>query len=291
MDAPLAFINYRRQDSAAAARWLRASIAQAFGPTSAFMDRDELRVGVEWEKELEAALARATALVVVIGPHWLTIADENGRRRIDDPKDWVHREIKAGLKRKCRIIPLLLADTAMPKPEALPRALRKLAGHQAFWLRDDSWWDDLARLMRGLDGASFNRTTQDPIHYPSPRIRIREMSTSEIQSLVKKFPRWKLAQTGRPGEEPLSRTELSGRFEFPSFEKAMSFMQEAAEHISVSQHHPRWKNIWKTTTVWLSTWDIGHKPSQLDTELAKTLERIAKRHEAIDQPKRRTGRG
>lgn len=44
--------------------------------------------------------------------------------------------------------------------------------------------------------------------------------------------------------------------------------------LATFQHHPRWENIWRTVVIWLSTWDIGHKPSQLDLDLAREVERI-----------------
>jgi pterin-4a-carbinolamine dehydratase len=43
-------------------------------------------------------------------------------------------------------------------------------------------------------------------------------------------------------------------------------------------HHPRWENIWRTVTVWLSTWDIGHKVSRLDLELAQYFEALWARY-------------
>jgi pterin-4a-carbinolamine dehydratase len=75
-----------------------------------------------------------------------------------------------------------------------------------------------------------------------------------------------------PGHEPLKRIELKRAYEFRSFEEAIRFMAETAQHVSSIQHHPRWENVWRTVTVWLSTWDIGHRPSVLDIELARYLE-------------------
>ena len=63
-------------------------------------------------------------------------------------------------------------------------------------------------------------------------------------------------------------------YEFARFEDAIDFMAEAAKHISVVQHHPRWENTWRTVRVWLTTWDIGHKPSQYDLDLAEYLDNL-----------------
>ena len=53
-------------------------------------------------------------------------------------------------------------------------------------------------------------------------------------------------------------------------------MSVAARHISTVEHHPRWENIWRTVTVWLTTWDIGSQPSVLDIELAGYLDQLFK---------------
>jgi pterin-4a-carbinolamine dehydratase len=60
----------------------------------------------------------------------------------------------------------------------------------------------------------------------------------------------------------------------------MNFMHVASKHISEVQHHPRWENVWRTVVVWLSTWDIGHKPSRLDIELAQFLENLRRGYPA-----------
>ena len=63
-------------------------------------------------------------------------------------------------------------------------------------------------------------------------------------------------------------------FEFASFEDAIAFMGGAARRISEMDHHPRWENIWRTVSVWLTTWDIGQKPTELDLQLARYLEEL-----------------
>jgi pterin-4a-carbinolamine dehydratase len=56
-------------------------------------------------------------------------------------------------------------------------------------------------------------------------------------------------------------------------------MVEVRPFVTRLQHHPRWENTWRTVSIWLSTWDIGHKPSALDIELAEVIESVYKRYD------------
>jgi pterin-4a-carbinolamine dehydratase len=77
-----------------------------------------------------------------------------------------------------------------------------------------------------------------------------------------------------PGREPQMRTELYRSFEFSSFDDAIAFMGAAVPTINQLNHHPRWENLWRTVSVWLTTWDIGHRISPLDIDLAMSLDQL-----------------
>ena len=49
-------------------------------------------------------------------------------------------------------------------------------------------------------------------------------------------------------------------------------MNEVAPGCDIAIHHPRWENIWKTVKVYLTTWDIGHRISDRDIQLARYLD-------------------
>ena len=46
-------------------------------------------------------------------------------------------------------------------------------------------------------------------------------------------------------------------------------MSQVAKGCDIANHHPRWENLWKTLRVFLTTWNIGHKISDRDIQLAK----------------------
>ena len=54
--------------------------------------------------------------------------------------------------------------------------------------------------------------------------------------------------------EPRKRSELFRVFEFASFEDAIAVMGAAVAEIVRLDHDPRWENIWRSVSVWLTTW-------------------------------------
>src|SRR5690349_67700 len=63
----------------------------------------------------------------LIGSKWLSAADTYWRRRLDDPKDWVRREITVALNENKRILIVPVEDAPLPPAEALPNSLVALA--------------------------------------------------------------------------------------------------------------------------------------------------------------------
>ena len=89
-----------------------------------------------------------------------------------------------------------------------------------------------------------------------------EMRKSALQGL----PGW--AETA--GREAIGRT-----FVFKDFNEAFGFMTRAALIAEKHDHHPEWRNVYKTVEVVLATHDAGGVTA-LDIELAKAMNAIAK---------------
>jgi len=70
---------------------------------------------------------------------------------------------------------------------------------------------------------------------------------------------------------------LEKTFEFPSFEEAMQFMQNATPFISETDHHPTWSNTYNRVDVKLTTHDSGNKVTEKDRKLAAYLDELFKR--------------
>lgn len=90
-------------------------------------------------------------LLALIGGRWLTLADGDGRRRLDEAGDFVRLEIETALEHGKHVIPVLLDEAVMPKPDELPASMAALARRQALKLSDDRYDSDFDRLCSTID--------------------------------------------------------------------------------------------------------------------------------------------
>jgi hypothetical protein len=150
------FISYRRDDSAGHAGRVHDRLVTEFGRDVLFMDVDAVPLGSNFVKVLGEEVGKCDMLLAVIGPHWLEIKDEHGRRRLDDPADFVRVEIAAALERDIPVVPILLESTSVPRAEELPEELKELTLRNALYVRHASFHADIDKLLR------FLRTTWRP---------------------------------------------------------------------------------------------------------------------------------
>jgi hypothetical protein len=144
------FINYRRDDAGGFAGRLADSLAAYFGPGRVFRDVTGIDYGDDFERVIDEKLAESGALVVVIGDRWTSATNAGGARRLDDPGDYVIREIVAALRSAIPVIPVLIGNAAMPRPGELPDTLSDLSRRNAITVTDERWEFDVNRLAKVL---------------------------------------------------------------------------------------------------------------------------------------------
>ena len=94
---------------------------------------------------------------------------------------------------------------------------------------------------------------------------VERLSEEARKSALKSLLGW----TETPGREAIART-----FVFKDFNEAFGFMSRAALVAEKNDHHPEWRNVYKTVEVVLSTHDAGGVTA-LDVELATAMNAIA----------------
>lgn len=145
------FISYRRDDTSGYAIHLYTDLSKHFGREQIFMDIDTIEPGVDFVEVIETAVSQCDVLIALIGKQWLTIADTDGQRRLDNPEDFVRIEIATALDRNIRVIPVLVQGVSIPRSTDLPDVLMKLARRHAFELSDVRWKYDTGRLIEAIE--------------------------------------------------------------------------------------------------------------------------------------------
>jgi hypothetical protein len=147
------FISYRRSDAAGHAWALYRELCRRFDSGQIFFDRDSIEAGEIFPDRLRAGVTQCKILLALIGPDWLEVKDDDGRRRLEQPQDYVRQEIALALLLARKVIPVLLGDTtSMPEVERLPEPMQPLAQRDALHLRGKTYEYDthIAELIRLL---------------------------------------------------------------------------------------------------------------------------------------------
>ena len=151
MSSPNIFVGYRREDGAGWAGRLHADLRRELGPGSQiFMDVDGIPPGEDFRAYIDRAIGLCDAFIALIGPRWLDAYDEQGRRRLDDPHDFVRLELAAALNRNIRVIPVLVGGARLPVAEQLPEPLGRLVNRHAVSLDNETWESGVNKIVRSF---------------------------------------------------------------------------------------------------------------------------------------------
>jgi len=210
------FICYRREDSSGFARLIYDRLTERLGREGVFFDVDNIAAGVDFVDTLSECLGKCDALLAVIGKSWVSSSYPAGRRRLDDPDDFVRLEIEAALQRQIRVIPVLVDGAAMPGAEDLPDSMKQLIRRQGVEISHTRFNSDVERLTQALSSLpeevrlheaeqAKRKDTADP------RARPADLVSSEAPS-VRRVSRNSLVVTGLAGASFLAAAALL--FEF-----------------------------------------------------------------------------
>lgn len=155
------FVSYRIDDSVYATAAIADRLVQVFGPENVFRDRDALALGAIYPKKIRRALERCDTVLAVVGPTWLEVKDISGRRRLDDPQDWVRMELRMAFERDIPVVPVLLDGTPLPDFRRLPADITALTLSTYWQVRHQSFESDVRGLIDGLTrGGNLSRRDQ-----------------------------------------------------------------------------------------------------------------------------------
>ena len=141
---------------------------------------------------------------------------------------------------------------------------------------------EIEALVAPLDGrgapAGANTPARDrlpPVAAPHVARLPNPLTEQELRDFLARYSPWSLVET--PDEHAVDgvRRELHRAYEFPSYQAAFHFMNEvSARAVERLSHHPRWQNTWTQVEVWLTTYNLGCRPSIKDLKLAESCEQV-----------------
>jgi TIR domain len=209
------FISYRREESRWSARSLYDRLAARFDRKQIFMDIDGLALGEDFVKAIEKRVAECDVLIAVIGKHWLTSTDEQDARRLDNPEDFVRREIATALKRGIRVIPVLVDGALMPRSTELPDDLKPLVRRNALEVSDTGFDDDCRRLVAAIEQVLEKKSAEQLEREQKDRLEAGRRETEAKERL----------ETERRAKEAILRRSLKANVEKEPGEGSLALLR------------------------------------------------------------------
>jgi hypothetical protein len=178
------FLSYRREDSAGYAGRLAEHLGSVFGPGHVFMDVQDIAPGQDFPAAIENTISACQAVVIVIGPRWVSDLRERAGR-----DDFVLHEVGAALRGKATVIPVLVGGVRMPSSAELPADIAALSRRQALEIRDARFDDDVKALVRALrESAGFSHRRRRRWVWIMPLVALAIMTVAGV--VWKQSPRF-----------------------------------------------------------------------------------------------------
>ena len=114
------------------------------------MDVAAIEPGRDFRKAIDESVSNCSILLAMIGQEWLESKNDTGRRRLENPNDFVRMELASALQRDIPVVPLLVRGAKMPRPDQLPDDLKELAYRNAMELTHARWKTDVQLLIQAL---------------------------------------------------------------------------------------------------------------------------------------------
>jgi hypothetical protein len=152
------FINYRGDDSHSYGVLLYRELTRELGRDQVFLDSVSIPAGTDFTVELLDRVRRSRVLLAVIGPRWMAVrragGPTDGQLQINDPNDWIRRELAVAFAAGVTVIPVLTDDAMLPGEADLPADIAGLARRQYRQLRHRDADADLNRIRQDIAKAA-----------------------------------------------------------------------------------------------------------------------------------------
>ncbi len=185
------FINYRRSDTAWAARALFERLRREPDlHDRVFIDIEGLRLGTNYVQVIDEHLEGCEVMLALMGPNWLAEI----RRREDegeDEPDWVRAELKRALERKIYVVPVTIDGATPPRKKDLPEDLRGVRDHQGLELHAKFFDEQSSKLVSAVKAL----LKPEPQRSPAAAVTARSPAVVPVAA-EQQHPTW-VSNTGK----------------------------------------------------------------------------------------------
>lgn len=106
----------------------------------------------DMEAEICLKLSECTALLAIIDKDWLSVNSENGKRKIDEPYDYVRIMIEEAMDQNIPVIPAVIEGCDLPGSDDLPSEIRGLAFYKEMVIQTgDEFNNDIDLVASSLN--------------------------------------------------------------------------------------------------------------------------------------------
>ncbi len=193
------FISYRKEDSAEQTQKIYDSLVRAFNSEIVFKDiENHIPLGADFQEHICKTISECKVLLVVIGKNWLDISGSEGKRKIDDSRDFIRLELSTALGGEALVVPLLLENTPMPSEESLPENLKKFAYRHGVQLgQGDDFDAGMNRLIQSLKG-SLGEISSSPA---ASQVEVPKVEEPKVEAPQVEAPKVEVPQAEPPKVE------------------------------------------------------------------------------------------
>jgi len=138
-------------DALSEARTLYAELSHHLGKEAVFLDKKHLQAGMDWPEEIASALGQCSVLLMVVknAEQWAGVQSD-APARIQNPNDWVRKEIETALQRGLKVMPILFDGATWPPAQPLPESLQPLLTKQGKKITQEDLESDALALSVAL---------------------------------------------------------------------------------------------------------------------------------------------
>jgi hypothetical protein len=147
------FISYEREDAGDSSLLIYTHLAQWFGEYRVFRDKQKIPTGSKWQKNLRRQVEGCRGFIIVVGPDWNT---PRIRQKLNDPDNWVGKEIVCALTNNKPIFPVLMGGITSLNTDLLPEVIQPAftTNNYFFFMDGPEFERSLNRLCSDIAGRT-----------------------------------------------------------------------------------------------------------------------------------------